>query len=177
MEARSDGMDRAVLMKKRKENSMLLSASIGYHIVHIIYIHNKATSVVLSANEDDCIPFYFWYLENLKQWADIESAGKYERMQKEKNIYARRLTRDEFDRLITDWERILETGYRCKNPNLFPMHRFDKPVEITSSNEQARIKAELDDIQKLAERANWDEDEIVLVIAADMSDAVRQIIV
>ncbi len=156
---------------------MMLSKCIGYHFVHLFHIHDKTTSVVLSASEDGCIPFYFWYLENLYQQADIESAGKYESMPKERNFYARSLTRAEFDRLIADWEKILETGYRCKNPHLlFPMHRFDRPVEITSPNEQARIKAELEAVQKLAEGMNWDEDEMVLVIAGD-DGVVRQIIV
>ncbi len=148
---------------------MMLSAYIGYYFVHIFHIHDKTTSVVLSANEDDSIPFYFWYLENLKQKADLESAGKYESMPKERNYYARSLTRAEFDRLITDWEEILETGYKCKDPLFYGagIFRFYEPIKITSPGEQNRIKAELEAVQNLAEGMNWDEDEIILVIAGD----------
>lgn len=154
---------------------MMLSEYIGYYFVHILYVHDKTTSVVLSAGEDDSIPFYFWYHENLEQKADLESAGKYESMPKEMNCYARSLTRAEFDRLITDWEEILETGYKCKDPLFYVAGRFlYEPIKITSPDEQNRLKAELEAVQKLAEGMNWDEDEIVLVIAAD--DGVRQVI-
>ena len=158
---------------------MMLSACIGYHFVHIFHIHDKTTSVVLSASEDDCIPFYFWYLENLEQRDDLESADKYESMPKESNHYARSLTRSEFDRLITDWENILETGYKCKDPLFYGtgMFRFYEPIKITSPDEQNRLKAELEAVQKLAEGMNWDEDEMVLVIAGDGMGVIRQIIV
>ena len=158
---------------------MMLSEYIGYYFVHLLYVHDKTTSVILSAGEDDGIPFYFWYLENLEQNAELESAGKYESMPKERNYYARSLTRAEFDRLITDWENILETGYKCKDPLFYGtgMFRFYEPIKITSPDEQARIKAELEAVQKLAEGMNWDEDEMVLVIAGDGMGVIRQIIV
>ena len=148
---------------------MKLSDAKGYCFVHIFHIHDKTTSVVLSASEGDSNPFFFWYLENLEQKADVETASKYESLPIERNYYARSLTRAEFDRLIADWEKILETGYKCKDPLFYGpgMFRFDEPIKITSPGEQIRLKTELEAVQKLAEGMNWDEDEMVLVIAQD----------
>lgn len=145
---------------------MLLSTIIGYHYVHIFYVSGNETSVILTAEVEDSIPFYFWYLENLVKENDIKSSDKYPSLQKERNFSARKLTYEECAKLLADWKNILEFGYRCENPNLYgsDMLVFSRPLYI-ATGERSRILTELTSVKKLSEEMDWNKNELVLIIA------------